>query len=274
MKALSVVIRALNEEASLQKLFHLLKNQRYDGEVQLIVVDNESHDRSVSVAQSFGAKVIHLARNEFSYPRSMNIGIQAAKSEIVVLMVAHAYPFEDTWLSAGAGHFSDPAVAGVFANVIPCEGATQQELDFYMPNYEEAKRRGPFAVGQGSMGIMGATNCIVRRSLWEVHPFNEQYGLGGEDGEWAQWAMSKGYKIINDYHFSVRHSHSFKDGGLEKQVEYWKSLSEPQPFDKKRLDFSQKIYLLTEIKSGGAGRPVYLQAWRPLVVDSSSLRLP
>lgn len=237
----SIVIRSLNEEIPLQRLFAILKKQHYEADMELVVVDNESHDNTAKIAIVAGAKVVNIPRDEFSYPHSMNIGVAAATHDVVVLIVAHAFPFSNNWLAAGMEHFKDSQVAGVYANVIPYDGASQEELDFYMPNYVDAKKRGSYTVDKGSMGVLGATNCIIRKSLWEQHNFDEKYGLGGEDGEWASWALSEGYTIINDYQFSVKHSHSFRDGGLEKQIEYWQSLGGPQGFDKDRLRFRSDI---------------------------------
>ena len=40
---------------------------------------------------------------------------------------------------------------------------------------------------QYKMGVMGFTNAIVRRDLWEQYNFNEEFGMGGEDGDWVRY---------------------------------------------------------------------------------------
>ena len=233
---ISVVIRALNEAGPLRRLLDGITAQDYKGAVELVVVDNESGDDTAEIARAAGAKVVTIKRDEFSYPRSMNLGVAAASSELVVLTVAHAWPVSPSWLSSGAAHFRLPSVAGVYSPVLARPDATPEEQAFYLRGYTAAKKAGPRPVQPGEMGVFGATNCMFRRSLWQKHPFDERYGAGGEDGEWAAWAVAQGYTIVCDADFAVYHSHGHKnEDSLAKQIEYWSNLSAPMPFDRKKL---------------------------------------
>ena len=79
-------------------------------------------------------------------------------------------------------------------------------------------------------GVLGNTNSIIRRDLWEQHNFDNRYGLGGEDEEWADYWLSKGYKAVRDLKFGVYHSHYLNLRGILAQLRYWRSLKNPQPF--------------------------------------------
>ena len=48
----SIIIRALNEREKLQKLLAILRQQDYQGEIELILVDNESVDGKLELAQT------------------------------------------------------------------------------------------------------------------------------------------------------------------------------------------------------------------------------
>ncbi len=208
----SIIIRTLNEREALGRLLGVLRYQESLEGRETIVVDNESTDGTPQLAEESGARVVSIPREEFTYPFSMNIGAELAQGEILIYLVGHALPFRPDWLSSGLEHFADPRVAGVYSPVIPQKGCKWAETFFYWPGYLQAKWRGPHKVTKGGMGVFGATNCALRRSLWEEHPFDERYELGGEDGEWANWVMSQGYHLMCDYRFSVRHSHGL---GLE-----------------------------------------------------------
>jgi hypothetical protein len=80
------------------------------------------------------------------------------------------------------------------------------------------------------MGILAFTNAIIRRDLWERYPFNENYGLGGEDMEWAGYWLQKGFVVIRDRNVCVYHSHGLGLKQLFQQRKNWISLAEPQPF--------------------------------------------
>ena len=226
----SVVIRAWNEATALQRLLDALATQDYKGAVELIVVDNGSTDDTSLVAKRAGAKIVHLPQAAFSYPKSLNLGIGAASNELVVEVVAHALPINNHWLTSGLKHFTDPKVVGVYADQIAVPGASLGERILY-GNERRNSRRKTHAIKRAGMGVFGATNLIIRRSTWEQHHFDEQYGLGGEDEAWARWALSHGYSLIKEAGFVVYHSHNIKTTDLVKQWLHWHSTRKPLPFD-------------------------------------------
>ncbi len=237
----SIIIRTLNEKDRLSELLVVLRNQDYSGETEIIVVDNQSSDGTAEFAVQHGAKLVTIKREDFSFPISLNKGAEAASGEILVYLVGHALPFKNYWLRRGLEHFADPKVAGVYSPVIPRKGCTFTEMLCYWPGYLRAWKRGPYRVSQGGMGVFGATNVALRKNLWEKHHFDERYGLGGEDGEWAGWAMSQGFQIVCDYRFSVRHSHGLGFSGLKKQIRYWSKLGQPTTFSREEFGFRKDL---------------------------------
>ena len=235
MEPISLVIRAWNEAPKLKALLEAIAAQDYTGSVELVVVDCGSTDGTLSIAKSAKAKIVHLAQAEFSYPKSLNIGIEAASNEVVAEMVAHALPIDKAWLSSGVRHLGDPSVAGVYAPVKAVPKASPAERALYDPGYKWAKLQGVQEITKPGIGVFGATNIVLRRSLWEQHPFDERYGAGGEDGEWATWVLEHGYKIICDPAFAVYHSHGLGSAGMAKQMAYWSSLGQPRSFNQEKL---------------------------------------
>lgn len=238
---ISIVIRTLNEKESLNDLLLALKEQDYKGEKEIIVVDNESTDGTPELAKQFGAKIVTIKKNEFSYPKSMNAGCAAATGELIVLTVGHALPINNNWLTLGVKDFKDEKVAGIYAPTLPGKKSSFIEKIAYSFNYQVAKLRGIREVKRFEIGILGATNCVIKKNLWQAHNFDESYGLGGEDGEWAVWAINNGYKILCDYNFSLQHSHGLGFFAFIKANQYWRRLTRPSTFDKKALNFRKDI---------------------------------
>lgn len=236
----SIVIRSLNEKESLLQLLAIIDQQDYK-DYEIIVVDNQSTDGTYELVEQRKLKIISISREEFTFPRSLNVGAQAAMGDIIVFLVGHALPFSKTWLRNGISHFYHSNVAGVYSPVIPRKQCTLAEMLFYWPGYVVAKMRGPHRVVQTGMGVFGATNIALRKTLWEEHPFDERYGLGGEDGEWAQWVISQGYDLVCDYRFAVQHSHGLGFWGLKQQIAYWNKLSQPTSFDRKEFGFRKDL---------------------------------
>ncbi len=80
------------------------------------------------------------------------------------------------------------------------------------------------------MGVLGFTNAIIKKNLWEKYHFNEAFEMGGEDNDWACHWASKGYKIIHDPKFKVFHSHNLGLIGLIKQFIGWIKMGKPRSF--------------------------------------------
>lgn len=77
---ISVVIPAYNEEKYLGKALESLKNQT-EKPFEIIVVDNNSTDKTAEIAKSFGARVVTEQKQGISYAR--NAGFNAVKGEII-----------------------------------------------------------------------------------------------------------------------------------------------------------------------------------------------
>lgn len=79
---ISVVIPAYNEEAFLPHLLDSLQAQTFSKQdYEVIVVDNNSTDKTAAIAKSYGARVISESKRGYAY--ACNTGFAAAKGEII-----------------------------------------------------------------------------------------------------------------------------------------------------------------------------------------------
>lgn len=97
MKKISIVIPALNEEGGIAKTIRAIPKgelERMGYEVQILVVDNNSHDGTGELARETGAEVI--LEPVHGYGRAYKTGFAHAKGEIIVTADADlTYPVED-----------------------------------------------------------------------------------------------------------------------------------------------------------------------------------
>jgi len=93
----SVVIPALNEATFIADTLESLANQRFDGEVEIIVVDNNSRDKTSAVALGLGAKVVKEKNPGVCWARQA--GTTAATGEIIVSTDADTF-FSPDWLAS------------------------------------------------------------------------------------------------------------------------------------------------------------------------------
>jgi glycosyltransferase involved in cell wall biosynthesis len=73
-----------------------LRNQRVPG-IDVVLVDNESTDDTVAIAEAHGVTIRRIAREDFSYGRALNIGIDTARHDVVALLSSHCVPIDELW---------------------------------------------------------------------------------------------------------------------------------------------------------------------------------
>lgn len=196
----SIVIRAYNEARHLPRLLEGIQQQTLK-EVEIILVDSGSTDATVSIARSFGARILTISPQEFTFGRSLNLGISAARSEIIVISSAHVYPVYPDWLERLIEPFHDPQVALTYGKQRGPENAHFSEKQIFYQWYPETSQP------KQAHSFCNNANAAIRRSLWQVHPYDETL-TGLEDIAWAKWAQERGYTISYVAEAEVIHVHN------------------------------------------------------------------
>ncbi len=112
---ISIVVPAYNEEKLIRECLESLIKQQFKDKFEIIVVDNGSKDKTVSIAQDMGVRVVSCPRKGVAYARQA--GAEAARGEIIVQADADTiYP--PWWLGRIQKQFKKHpkavAVAGTF----------------------------------------------------------------------------------------------------------------------------------------------------------------
>jgi glycosyltransferase involved in cell wall biosynthesis len=195
----SIVIRSFNEEKHLGRLLEAILAQSFKPS-EIILVDSGSTDNTLAIAAKFPVDIHHISPKDFTFGRSLNQGIAAAKGEIVVLASAHVTPMHDAWLEELITPFDDPKVAlsyGKQRGDKETKYSEEQHFRTWFPDESDMDQQRAFA---------NNANAAIRRSLWEKHPYDEAL-TGLEDVAWASWARQAGHKIAYIAEAGVIHSH-------------------------------------------------------------------
>lgn len=153
-------------------------------------------------------------------------------------------PISETWLQDGINKFIDDRVAGVYCNPLyPLDDATIVEriillaarlIRIKLRWWKETE-----IIKRPGTGVMGTTNAIIRKDLWDKYHFNLSFANGGEDGDWIAYWMERGFVAIRDVKFTVRHSHSVGLIDYLKQYFHWRiECASPHPFKYKKHKFN------------------------------------
>lgn len=192
---ISIVIRCRNEANSLRKVLAALSAQRCDFNWEVVLVDNESEDDTRKIAEEFGARIVSISRQEFTYGRAINFGVNAARGELVMLLSAHAMPIGSYFLNAAVAPFDDPQVAAARCLLVT---SPRQLQTWYQPKdiqYASAEEQGQAETGREWLGQYPTAGCcVLRRSVWEEIRYDESLEAN-EDKHWASRVLARGYKI-------------------------------------------------------------------------------
>ena len=195
----SVIIRAYNEEKHLGRLLQGIKHQTVQ-DVELILVDSGSTDSTVEIAESYGARVVSIPPEEFTFGRSLNYGIREATSEYLIIASAHVYPVYPDWLASLLHPLLDKHVALVYGRQRGPESAKFSEKQIFHQWFPEASNL------RQETAFCNNANAAIKKSLWKKHPYDETL-TGLEDLAWAKWAKDSGYEIAYVAEAEIVHVH-------------------------------------------------------------------
>jgi rhamnosyltransferase len=177
-----VVVRNRNQAQDLKRLVRALELQTC--RPGLVLVDNDSSDDSAEVVRQYGARIVTISRDDFSFGRAINIGIEAAPAEFIVLLSSHSLPLTSTFIEDCLRPFSDPDVAAAKClRLEACEHWIEPQIV-----------RGPITWDVQLSSLPENNGCILRKSIWERFPFDES-AEAAEDKLWSYQILNAGYTI-------------------------------------------------------------------------------
>ena len=229
----SIVIRNKNEANHLEKVLSILIKIYSSDFDEIIIVDNKSTDNSIAIAKKYNCKIVHIEK--FSYGKAINLGIDVAKNNYILLLSAHAVPVGQSFFKNTLAFIkSKKNIAGL------------RYINSYV-NYNRSLQNDFLITEPLKYGLMAAC-CIVVKEVWLKHKFDEKL-LFSEDKEWSNRVVKNGYKIydVNEtfYYFIKRNNKSeltrFKN---ETLVAYQLKVEQPPSIFSVIIDLVKRLFYL------------------------------
>jgi biofilm PGA synthesis N-glycosyltransferase PgaC len=195
--AVSILIAAYNEEQSIVETLKSLAVQDYPGELDVIVIDDGSTDRTATLVETFDHSWVRLLRQTTNRNKAaaLNCGLAAARFGLIITLDADSYLYKDALRNLVERYLSDPpgtrAVAGTMLvqNSRASWATKAQEWD-YFHGIAAIKRMQSFF--HGTLVAQGAFSIYDRSAIEEVGGWAE---CVGEDIV-LTWAMlERGWRI-------------------------------------------------------------------------------
>ncbi len=218
----SVIIPAYNAENTLGLTLDALERQTVPREMyEIIVVDDGSGDRTAAIAAEHGARVI---RQENQGPAvARNVGVEAARGEIVLFTDADCAPRED-WIEKMVAPFADPDVVGTKGAYLTRQTAWMAR--FVQQEYEDRYDR---MARFERIDFIDTYSAAYRRDIFLANGgFDPIFATASvEDQEFSFRLAQKGYKMVFVPDARVYHLHneSLRDYMRRKfYIGYYKAL--------------------------------------------------
>ncbi len=205
---ISIIIRTKDEENWIRLCLKSVFNQSYK-DFEVIIVDNESKDKTVEKAKLFDVKIVEYTK-EYKPGKAINNGIKFSNGELISVLSAHCIPTNNKWLFNLKRNFIDDSVAAVYGRQEPMSFTSDADKRDLAVTFGLDKKI------QIKDSFFHNANSMIRRDLWEKQPFDESL-TNIEDRAWAKKIIEKGYKIIYEPEASVYHHHGIHQNQNEKR---------------------------------------------------------
>jgi len=214
----SILLLTRNGAATLPRVIAAVRSQEAPFRFELVAVDSGSEDGTVELLRREADRLIEIRAEDFNHGTTRNVGVEACRAPIVVLLVQDAEPASTVWLARLVEPLlAGGPLAGTYARQVPRPDASpvvRAYLSRYAasgstPRRQSIADRAEFDALTPGERLAACTfdnvcSCI-RREVWERHPF--EAAPIAEDLAWARNVMLAGYDLAYVPGAAVVHSH-------------------------------------------------------------------
>ncbi len=195
--AVSILIAAYNEEASIADTLRSIAHQNYPGEFEVFVIDDGSRDRTAAIVGALEYEWLHLICQPVNAGKSaaLNRGLREASNDIIVTLDGDSYLYRDALRNLVGRYLSDPpntrAVAGTMLvrNSRRSWVTKAQEWDYF---HGIAAIKRVQSLYQGTLVAQGAFSIYDRAALKEAGGWAD---CVGEDIVLTWALLGRGYRV-------------------------------------------------------------------------------
>lgn len=234
----SIIIPTRNHAAMLQRLLVGLNEtaQNFSGDLELIIVDNQSDESSAlellsalskQSSEPFANVQVIPYPKKFNYSAINNLAASKSNAEFLCFLNNDIEIIDTDWLDALARPMQDNNTGCVGAmlyypdNTIQHAGVYLDKKNIAGHLYKNLTKGSvgldDFLLSEQSVSAVTAACLLVRRSIFEqVHGFNESLAVAFNDVDFCLRVSSAGYTNVWTPHAQLYH-HESKSRGLKHQ---------------------------------------------------------
>jgi len=244
--------------------------------LDIVVIDNDSSDQDALLLMDRWEKTDKIRRismpGVFNFSKACNIGVQAAKNELVLLLNNDVEPINSDWLGQMAAELDDETIGVTGALLLFPDGFVQHggvtlgagsvaRHTFHFRHPKAGEDFGLLAQRREVSAVTGAC-LLTRKTLWNsVGGMDEEFlKVAFNDVDYCLKVLMSGHKIIWTPYACLTHLESVSrrgDDTPEKKArfaaeekymhEHWGKLLLSDPYYNPNLSFSGEDYVVDAI---------------------------
>jgi glycosyltransferase involved in cell wall biosynthesis len=219
---ISVVIPTYYAEDFMPALLKAISAQKHIDDLDLIIIDSESKDKTQQLAKDFGANLLTIKQKDFTHSLARNIAAKEAKHDLILFTVQDELPADNTTFAKMAELLSlDENIATVSTNQMARPDADlfarwqvdnhNEALDLTYDSTSRVDNFNEFSkesfVLQRRVSLLDDVCAMYRKNIFnELEGFTEV--IFGEDLDYAFKALKSGFKLGLLCSSGVIHSHN------------------------------------------------------------------
>ncbi|MFH1644099.1 MAG: glycosyltransferase [bacterium] len=200
---ISIIVPTFNSEKTIAKTIQAIQEQETKEETELIIVDDNSTDKTVQEIKKFN-KIKLIQQEKNSGPAvARNTGAKNAKGEIIIFTDSDCVP-EKNWLDEMIKPFENSKVVGVQgAYKTKQKNLTAKFVQIEIEDRYDLMKKKEF------IDFIGSYSAAYRKKVFlEFKGFNEKFpSASGEDPELSYRIEKKGLKLKFNPNAIVYHKH-------------------------------------------------------------------
>lgn len=210
MKTISIVIRTYNEEKWIRHCLISVFSQDFK-DIEVIIVDNNSTDKTLSIVNEFPIKKIIKIEN-YLPGLALNMGVLANKAEYYVFLSAHCIPCKKNWLTNLLKQINqNEHIVGVYGRQVPLPSSEDIDKRDLLMTFSCESRISKMD------GFFHNANSMVKASYFDKNLFDPKV-TNAEDHLWGRQAIEAGFQIAYCSESKVFHHHGLHQGSPPKRV--------------------------------------------------------
>lgn len=199
-------------------LFQLSRQSHQISEI--IVVDSQSTDNTLKIAEENKVKIIHIQQKDFDHGGTRNLAAAFATGDILIFMTQDAYPENSQTIAALIKPLVNIDIIVSYARQIPKPGTKITDRFLRLYNYPDKSNIKTYESVK-EMGIRAFQNSnacsAYRRKEFELLGGFPTPIVSNEDMLFAAKAIFSGYKVAYTAEARVLHSHNYNYLNLFKR---------------------------------------------------------